>query len=317
MIGWRWSSTLTALSPGDVMTLWTMRRREYTNWGSLQFSSSPLRVGKGIEESVFGGQPFILSWGKVSKSLSLPPPNILLVSKKPPGQKWPKTGTDCLDVARDSHSAQGVAGANAPLSSVLTSLPGLEKEAGGSLTKRGTPYYTVCPHVTRHQDRLTHRHSVSYFCHHSLVQVFFFFSIQKQTSIQCCHQMDFFWMNSLILTLMVNGLHLYIYLFSTLTESALQFSTHQALCIRSNKSRLSIIKIQLSTDYIMCSFATFQTVFFAEVCRQLSEWCPNFQGLNWKWALCEDSLVVLETIYLPFAKKMKTKLVRHESLETG
>lgn len=53
----------------DVSTTFT-RGCSDTNWGSLQFSSSPPRVEKGIGESVFSGQPFILSWGKVSN----PPP---------------------------------------------------------------------------------------------------------------------------------------------------------------------------------------------------------------------------------------------------
>lgn len=129
-----------------------------------QFSASPLCVEeggwKGWERewgSVFGGQPFILSWGKVSKS----PPWHSSGLKEAPGQKWPKTGTDHLDVARDSHSAEALLGPSTVLSSVLTSLPGLEKEAGGSLTTRRTPYYTVCPHISRTQDRLTRFHQLA------------------------------------------------------------------------------------------------------------------------------------------------------------
>lgn len=171
----KWSNrmmSVTALSPGDVMTL--MRRRsEHSNWNPSQFSASPLcveaRGWRGWERewgSVFGGQPFILSWGKVSKS----PPWHSSGLKEAPGQKWPKTGTDRLDVARDSHSVEALLGPNAVLCSVLTSLPGLEEEALGSLTTRRTPYYTVRPHVTSRQAYTSSL--VSYFCLHS--QVFFF-----------------------------------------------------------------------------------------------------------------------------------------------
>lgn len=63
-----WMMLVTALSPGDVMTVRRMRRSENSNSGLSQCSASPLCVDqRGWRRwerawgSVFGGQPFILS----------------------------------------------------------------------------------------------------------------------------------------------------------------------------------------------------------------------------------------------------------------
>lgn len=158
-----WVMLVTALSLGYVMTHIRMKRRiEHSNSGLLQFFAAALcvkeeswREWERERGSVLGGQPFILSWGKVSKSSPWHSSGL----KEAPAQKWPKTGTDRLSVARDSHSAEALLGPSAVLSSVLTSLPGLEKEAGGSLTSRRNPYRTVL--YVHMSPKL---YSVSYFC---------------------------------------------------------------------------------------------------------------------------------------------------------
>lgn len=176
-----WSDNDSPLTVGCNDSLENKDRSEHSNSGLSLFSASPLCVGEGGWRA---GE--CVRWTAIHPELregfQISPWHSSGL-KEAPGQKWPKTGTDRLGVARDSHSGEALLGPCAVLSSVLTSLPGLEKEAGGSLTTRRPPYYTVRPDVTRPQERFTGLHSVSYSCSHwQSVAHFLFSTLSKHPS---------------------------------------------------------------------------------------------------------------------------------------
>lgn len=106
---------VTALSPGDVMTLWTMRRSEYTNWGSLHFSASPLCVKKGNRRERGGvcSLDSHSSWAEGRFPNPPPPPLTFFWTQRSPGtevaQNWHRPPGRC----QGQPLCRGVAGANA------------------------------------------------------------------------------------------------------------------------------------------------------------------------------------------------------------
>lgn len=170
-----WVMLVTALSPLDAVR----RRREPSNSSLPQFSAFPLRAK---EEGWRGWERGHSSWAE-GRFPNLPPWHSSGL-KEAQGQKWAKTGTDRLGVAKGSHFAETLLGPSAVLSSLLTSLPGLEVV----WSIRGSTYYTVCPHVTRPAQF----HSVSYLClHWQKTSVFIYSLLGEKHQKWICSSVNF------------------------------------------------------------------------------------------------------------------------------
>lgn len=157
---------MTERLQGGVMTVWTTRRSKYAKCCSLHFSASSLcwkREQERERGSALGGQPFFLSWGKVSKS----PPLTFFWTQRSPwtevAQNWHRPPWCC----QGQPLCRGVAGAKTLFCFfVPTSLP--DSERGGWRINRTTPYYTVHPHASTHGGRLPRHQSVSHFLCYSV-----------------------------------------------------------------------------------------------------------------------------------------------------
>lgn len=120
---------MTERLQGGVMTVWTTRRSKYAKCCSLHFSASSLcwkREQERERGSALGGQPFFLSWGKVSKS----PPLTFFWTQRSPwtevAQNWHRPPWCC----QGQPLCRGVAGAKTLFCFfVPTSLP--DSERGG------------------------------------------------------------------------------------------------------------------------------------------------------------------------------------------
>lgn len=166
--------SVTALSPGDVMTLCRMRRRsEHSNSGLLQFSVCRGEGLEGMGERAGECARWTAIHPELREGFQISPLTFFWAQRSPRtevAQNWHRPPGCC----QGQPLCRGVAGAQHcfVFRSHLTSWFG--KGGWRIINQQKDPYYTVCPHVTRPQDKLTHLHSVSYFCLHSVAQVFLF-----------------------------------------------------------------------------------------------------------------------------------------------